>query len=269
MNRESKLAELRAQQDEYYCRGDLEIDGVPLTEKSIVTIIAATGVGKSTITKRILELAEEQGVSACEGGTDTTRPHRADDGATYRTDVPLDEMASRIDNQEYANWSVTPSGHIYATPIESLKGEHNFLPCLPESYKMLRRAEIKNRLSLKSGFATLQAFYLVTTCEAWDAQIESRKTLRDFPGRIEEAMESLEFGYKTNALQKLVSLPDTEGENTQVTKTAQTILDFARAGKRFDANQFTLHDQEREFKRRNSEMYRWAIILGQQYGQTA
>lgn len=251
MGIEKKLDRLRKEWQSYRNRRDIPINGVLIGEKTMTPLIAATGVGKSTITTRILELAEQQGISAVEGGTETTRPHRPDDNATYRTDVPIDEMISRIDNGEYTNWSITPSNHIYATPIESLTAEYNFLPCLPASFVMLRNA----------GFKALNAFYIVTPVEAWDAQIESRKPLKDFPGRIKEAMDSLEFARKTEDLQKIYSEPGQDN----LTKTAQAILDLTVEGKQYEKNMYTDVVTEQLFKKYSNDMYSWAIELSKDH----
>jgi hypothetical protein len=254
MNLEGKLAELNAMQDDYRCDADLTIDGIAINEKTMTTIIAATGVGKSTINKRLLELAARQGIDAGEPGTETTRPRRADDGDSYRTDVTHDEMISRINNSEYPNWSITPSGHIYATPPESLSAEHNFLPCLPSSLPMLRRA----------GFKAINAFYIVTTAEAWDNQIETRKGLADFPGRIEEAKSSLEFAWGDKKLQYIFSAP---GENN-LRNTAQLILDFATGDqlqKNRINNQMRSADMHTNFMQHSHEMYNWAFVLSNKF----
>ena len=248
MELEGKLTELNSLRQKYRCKDDLTINYRAIGKKTMTPLIAATGVGKSTITKQILELATEQGVDAGEAGTDTTRPRRADDGATYRTDVPYDEMISRIEKSEYPNWSITPSGHIYATPPESLKSEHNFLPCLPDSLPMLRRA----------GFKAINAFYIVTTAKAWDNQIEERKELRDFPGRIEEAQDSLEFAWREINLQKIFNEP---GKGGQLKNTAQLILNFAKTGEQYNSNQFSSGYMYQSFGQHSREMYSWAIIL--------
>ena len=258
MNLEKKLAELTELQDEYRSSADLTINGVPIGEKTMTPLIAATGVGKSTITRRILELATLQGLDAGEPSTETTRPRRADDGDTYRTDVSHDEMIAKIHNGEYPNWSVTPSGHIYATPPDSLNAEHNFLPCLPSSLPMLRRA----------GFKAMNAFYIVTTAGAWDDQIEERKGLPDFPGRIEEAKQSLEFAWKTVNLQKIYSQPNTE-DNDQSTGTARLILNFAKQGIQYNSNQFVTGYMNDGFQRHSREMYSWAFMLTNKYDKPA
>jgi hypothetical protein len=251
MTLEGKLAELNEQQDAYRCNADLTINGVPISEKTMTPLIAATAVGKSTISAMIRHLASEQGIDAGEPGTETTRPRRADDGVSYRTDVSHDEMISKINNAEYPNWSITPSGHIYATPPESLNAEHNFLPCLPDSLPMLQRA----------GFKAINAFYIVTTAKAWDAQIETRKGLRDFPGRIEEAKQSLEFARKTVNLQKIFSEPGAE----HLTTTAQLILNSAKTGQQYNNNQYNSGYMDLAFRRHSSEMFSWAIELANEY----
>lgn len=247
MRLEKRLKRLEEEWHDYRCRRDIPVNGVLIGEKTMTSLIAATGVGKSTITTRLLELAEVRGISAVEAGTETTRPHRPDDNATYRTNVPIDEMVSRIEAGEYTNWSITPSRHIYATPIESLTAEHNFLPCLPASFEMLRNA----------GFKALNAFYIVTPADAWDKQIEARKGLKDFPGRIVEAQDSLEFAWRTADLQKIYSEP---GEDN-LTKTARAILDFAILGEQFKWNAFNDHLTSELFDKYSHDMYNWSFEL--------
>lgn len=252
MDVHAELAELQKRKDFYKCRSDVMIDGLPLYRKKLTILIAATAVGKSTITQRILELAKEQGVDAGEPGTETTRPYRPGDSPSYRTDVPHEEMIERIKNRDYPNWSIHPSGHLYATTPESLTAEHNFLPCMPESYPMLQRA----------GFAALNAFYIVTPVEAWDKQIEERKGLKDFLGRIDEAKSSLEFARRTRTIRPFISLP---GED-QVTKSAQFLLDFSTA----DVNDRKSTEYMRDdFEKHTNEMYRWAIIMANEHTDNA
>ena len=250
MGIEARLAELQERQNDYRCNANLTIDGVKIREKTMTTLIAATGVGKSTINKRLLELATKQSIDAGEPGTETTRPRRADDGDSYRTDVSHDEMISKIENAEYPNWSVTPSGHIYATPPESLKAEYNFLPCLPSSLPMLRRA----------GFKAINAFYIVTTAAAWDSQIEDRKNLADFPGRIEEAKSSLEFAWNDRNLYKIFSAPGAD----ELDRTAHLILDFVTTtpSQRFRLkNSVNQGGMYANFQQHSHEMYNWAFAL--------
>ncbi|MDQ5982166.1 MAG: hypothetical protein QG549_163 [Patescibacteria group bacterium] len=252
MNIHAELAELNKNRDNYQCRSDILINDVPLNRKNLTVLIAATAVGKSTMTQRILELAKEQGIDAGEAGTETTRPHRLDDGPTYRTEVPHEEMIERIKNRDYPNWSIHPSGHIYATTPESLTAEHNFLPCLPQGYPMLKRA----------GFAALNAFYIVTPAVEWDKQIENRKGLKDFPGRLDEAKSSLEFARSNRSIRPFVSLPGREA----MTRSAQFLLNFSVFGNKSGLSTEHMRD---DFEKYSTEMYRWAIILSNEYSDNA
>lgn len=254
MGIEGKLAELQERQNVYRCNADLTINGVAISEKTMTPIIAATAVGKSTLTKRILELAEKWEIDAAEAGTETTRPWRPGDAENHRSGVSYDEMISKIENSEYPNWSITPSNHIYATPPDSLIGEHNFLPCLPSSLPMLQRA----------GFKAVNAFYIVTSAEAWDKQIEERKGLPDFAGRLEEAKQSLEFARQTVKLQKVTSEPGEEN----LSRLALKILDFVKEGKEYNSNQFQ-GGWEVDFKRYSRAMYSWAIDLAIEHDKSA
>ena len=257
MGLEKELDRLRLQtsQDSYQCAWEAPEGSRTLSEMSMTTLTAPTGVGKSTISKRIFELAAQQGIDVCEPGTHTTRKSRADDAANYRTEVSFEEMIERIDNREYINWSVSPSGHLYATTAESLVAKHNFLPSLPDSIPMLRRA----------GFAAVHSFYIVTTADAWDNQMQDRKGLPDFPGRLEEAKTSLEFGWKRQYLQKIVSMPGDD----ELTTTSQMILDFSQRENEEKLNVFTNPHHYESFIRHSSEMYRWAILLSHRYEQSA
>lgn len=250
-----KLAELRELQDDYRCRADLTIGGVPINEKTMTPLIAPSAVGKSTICNRILELAAEQGINAGEAGTETTRPWRPGDGENYRTAVSYDEMIEKIEDAVYPNWSITPVGHIYATPADSLSAEHNFLPCLPSSLPMLRRA----------GFKAINAFYIVTHQVAWENQIEERKGLKDFPGRIEEALVSLQFAWNDDNLQKIVSEPGEE----KLTATAQTILDFASEATQHDKNTYDSVYQVQSFGRHSRAMFSRAVEYAEEYKRFA
>lgn len=60
MNIHAELAELNKNRDNYQCRSDILINDVPLNRKNLTVLIAATAVGKSTMTQRILELAKSR-----------------------------------------------------------------------------------------------------------------------------------------------------------------------------------------------------------------
>lgn len=164
------------QQDTYTYQGN------ELASQTLVGLIAPTAAGKSTLVSHILDEGSKQGLSVGEVGTLTTRKRRPGDPENYRTDIPHEEMLSLIEKQALVSWSLNPTGHIYATAPESFAATHNFLPLLPDSLPVLRRA----------GFQAVHAFYITAPLEQWRTQLAERQGDTDFTDRLREAKASLE-----------------------------------------------------------------------------
>lgn len=249
-----QLAELAEGRDEYKYEG-----AKSLAEKTLACLVAPTAVGKSTIIGRILELAKEQGIDAAEVGTVTTRARRDNDPANYVTadeGITHELMIDQIIEDELVNWSLFETGHLYATNYESFPAKYNFLPCLPDSLPMLRRA----------GFGAVRTFYIVTTADAWHEQLKERSG-PGFDKRLEEAMTSLEFSQTTDEMHKIESLTGDEA----LTSTAQRILNFTvdEPVENTPYGDFIEYVHDADFGRRCHEMYRLAILLKHEHEDTA
>lgn len=175
---QNRLDAVLALRDTYTYRHD------SLQSKTFIAMIAPTATGKSTVIDRILARAKSRGMDADEVGTLTTRPARPSDPSNYQTDIPHETMISLIEQGRVVNWSLFPTGHIYATTADSFGAEYNFLPLIPDSLPMLRRA----------GFKQVHSLYVTIPPEQWERQLNARaETSDNVMFRLVEARESLKY----------------------------------------------------------------------------
>jgi hypothetical protein len=217
-----RLDKLVAERDDYICS-----ERESLKEKCVIPLFGASAVGKSTIIASVLHHAGEMGLDAAEAGTSATRAARPGDPPNYHTDRPIEEMIEKIERGEPVNWSLMPTGEIYATMPEDFPAEYSFMACMSDSLPMLQRA----------GFKAVHAFYIVTSPDAWEKQLqlrmytpetlhlpEDQRTIKtDFSGRLDDAMKSLPFGLNADKISRIVSLPGEE----ELQKTAHKILEWS------------------------------------------
>jgi guanylate kinase len=197
-NLQTRLNDLVARHDEY------SYNGSALSAKTLVCLIAPTAAGKSTLINTCLEICKEKGIDASEAGTTTTRDRRTgDDPANYITaseGITFELMLGAIERGELVNWSLFGTGHLYGTFPDNFPAQCNFLPTLPDSVAMLRRA----------GFKKIVTVYLAIPVNQWELQLLDRHNDPRFVGRMREAIESLEFA-KQN-LDDLIILSPLRGE---------------------------------------------------------
>ena len=186
--------------------------GNELTDKTLVTLIAPTAVGKSTVIQHILDCAAAEKVDAGEVGTWTTRDGREDDPANYRTGIGHDKMFGHMMRGELVNWAPHPSGNVYASAAESYPSCYNFLPTLPDALPMLRRA----------GFHVLRVFYLTTSVDAWSRQLDERRDDPAYKNRLLEGQQSLTWA---KAHQSEITVLENRPGEASLQELARRVLD--------------------------------------------
>lgn len=203
-------------------RGEYSFAGGDMDEKILTVLIGPTGVGKSTIISKVLELCQEQGIDAGEVGSDVTRHRRPDsDPDNYRTadeGITHAHMIEQAELGRLVNWSLSPTGDIYGTNPDSYPATYNFLPLLPDSLPMLRRA----------GFMALHVIYITSPLNEWILHLDDRRAEPGYGGRMTEAASSLEFARENlPQLHVIDNLADEAGDTTLLTRTAQKVIDIA------------------------------------------
>lgn len=171
--------------------------------KTLIALIGPTAVGKSTIVHHTLELG---GADFSEAYSAVTRPRRSDDPAEYRTGsegFTIDKAIELIREGGVTNYSVHPSGNIYASTPESFPARYNLLPLLPGSLPAMKKA----------GFAAVHAVYIVTHAKAWATQLAMRRDDPSFQARLEEADKSLSWAVEH--ANELTFIENTSGEPRQ------------------------------------------------------
>lgn len=155
-----------------------------LGEKTLIALIGPTAVGKSTVAEEVILRGGENFSFAY---SSVTRRRRADDPAGYQTadeGFTLERAVQLINERAVTNYTVHPSGNIYATLPENFPASYNLLPFLPSSLASIRKA----------GFKAIHAMYIVTSAEAFSNQLASRVSDPSFAARIKEGKDSLKWG---------------------------------------------------------------------------
>ena len=153
-------------------------------EKSLIALIGPSAVGKSTIAREIIRLG---GSDFSEAYSSVTRARRADDPEGYQTaseGFTVERAVQLIEHQAVTNYSIHPSGAIYATLPENFPATYNLLPLLPSSLSAMKKA----------GFYAVHAVYVTTSAEALKAQLADRASDASFVARLHEGATSLEWG---------------------------------------------------------------------------
>lgn len=202
-------------------RDDYRYEGVAVSDKTFVGLIAPSAVGKSTVITEILRQCAERGIDAAEVGSITTRARRMDgDPDNYRTaseGITHEGLIHQIERGKLINWSYFATGDLYATDPTSYPAKYNFLPLQPDSLEMLKKA----------GFHALVAVYLTAPLEEWRERLTERRDDPKFRGRIVEAISSLEFAKNHLDTLYVISNPSVtvDGE-ARPAETAKAILDI-------------------------------------------
>ncbi len=153
-------------------------------EKTLIALIGPTAVGKSTVANEVIRLGGDDFSMAY---SSVTRRRRPDDPADYQTadeGFTLERASQLINERSVTNYTVHPSGNIYATLPENFPAPYNLLPFLPSSLAAMRKA----------GFKAIHTTYIVTSTEAFSSQLANRANDPSFIARIKEGRESLEWG---------------------------------------------------------------------------
>lgn len=190
----TELNRLLAVRDTYRYAGE------DIRDKVLVGLIAPSAVGKSTIVAEILRQCREAGIDAGEVGSIMTRQRRQDgsDPDNYRTaseGITHAGLIAQIKQNSLVNWSLSATGDLYATDAASYPAEYNFLPLLPDSLPMLKKA----------GFRKLIAIYITAPPEEWANRLAERRSNPTFAGRLTEAASSLQFAKENKSALHIIS----------------------------------------------------------------
>lgn len=203
-------------------RSEYRYTGEDIRDKVLTGLIAPTAVGKSTVIMEILRRCQEMQINADEVGSITTRQRRQDgsDPRSYRTGsegITHASMIHRIQQGELINWSLSATGDLYATDAASYPAEYNFLPLLPDSLPMLKKA----------GFRALIAVYITAPANEWGERLKARQNDPKFAGRLTEAISSLQFAKENKEALYIINNPTTlmDGE-ARPSQVAQNIIDI-------------------------------------------
>lgn len=159
--------------------------GEDLSKRVIIAIEAPFGTGKSTVSDKCIEMLARIGISAGVIGTETTREHRDNDPATYVTELNPEDLIEKGEAGQLINLTPFPTGHLYGTSARSIPNDVNIGPMLPAALQKFKDA----------GCGAVHAFYLTTTPEQWQKQLDKDQRLArpDAPFRVSEAIKSLEY----------------------------------------------------------------------------
>lgn len=192
-----------------------------VAHKTLVALIAATAVGKSTIIQRVVE---QGGPDYSEAYSVVTRQRRQDDPAQYKTGsegYTIERVVELIKQRAVTNYSIHPSSNIYASIPESFPAQYNLLPLMPTSLPMMRRA----------GFGAVHAVYIVTSVEEWAARLVDRQSDPSYHSRMDEAITSLNW-----AIAHADELSFIENHDNQLDQTASQLITLMQ-GETMENNQ--------------------------------
>jgi len=212
----SIIRTLEAQQSTYLFRPD-EATARTMAEKTFVGLIGPTGVGKSVLTNKILELAPEFEPF----GTTTTRPRRpGEDPANYVTadeGVTHQSMRALIEKGELVNYSVNKTGHLYGTAPENI-GAYALGPILSDSVEPL----------MSAGFNEFAAVFVMAEGGIYQQRLEKERVhFGDIKKRLEEAMTSIAFA-RMNMAENWLSFVNTGTTPQDLFKAADDVIRTAR-----------------------------------------
>ena len=227
LNEETKvrIAKLAAEQAKYRPHAATR---AKLAEKTLVMLVSATCMGKSTIMR---ELADEIPTV----GTITTRPARQDDAHDRyeyfeHSDTGLAPLLHDIETGKLVQYTVNPhSGFIYGSRVEDYPGEINigdYFSTVVDDFK-------------DYGFKRTIPISVITDPASWLRRFEARfpAGYPDRQARLREAVESLEWSLSRADTQWVINH---NGASQVAAASVKTIIQGETAQNQAEAKELAL-----------------------------
>lgn len=134
----TEIMRLEATQNDYLPNADI---ADKLQDKTLVLLVGASCVGKSTVMEKVVELDDRFGIT----GSFTTREPRHDGGSKTYTYIPhtddgLQELFRRIHRHEIVQYAVHPTTkHFYGSELAHYPKQYNLLDMLATNVAGMRR----------------------------------------------------------------------------------------------------------------------------------
>lgn len=181
--------------------------------KTFTGIVGPTGIGKTTITSRVLELDSD--IKPIDTITTRNRKPNGEDPEGYQTadeGITFQSISDAVDNGEFVNYFVNPNGHVYATRPEGFTARHNIGPFVSDNIDQMLNAGVD------ANFV-----YIIAPGEIWRSFIQkSRLEYKDLRARAEEAIDSITF-----AQRNITDLKFIENTGGNIDDMANNFIDIA------------------------------------------
>lgn len=184
--------------------------------KTTIKLIGPTGVGKTTIGDKVVEIKPEEFYQVA---SITDRKRKPGDPAQYLTaedGITQEGLYQEAMDGTLVNFAVNTNGHIYATRPESFEGRFNIFPLLPQSIGQIDRG----------GFVRSPNVYLYAPPTDYEDNLTlgGRLSYEDIKPRGREAVASLEWAQANK--DKLIFVENVHGEYGKI-MAAQAVIAIA------------------------------------------
>jgi guanylate kinase len=208
---EIKKALIAAETNQKRYRPNAEVKK-KLAAYSILLVTAPTGLGKSTVIEKMLQLDS----SLSEVGTNTTRQGRPGiDPPNYRADQLFADLLSQIEQGEITQYTIhSGTHHIYAATLDSYPTKRLVLPTLTTAIEQIDGV----------GFGEVIKVGLLAPGNEWQDRLVERRSDASFPARLKEARECVRW-LKKQLSQGLHFVANSDGQADIAAQTMLNIFD--------------------------------------------